>query len=136
MWMRSDGVLGLETAEHLALGACAGWWTRLPAGSYRVDIVFLDDAAARGVRIRRGRDWFYGIYQGVTRLCPLVSIPLSALSLRLMDVLPVQSYGRTWFLPQDFRILPRLCFPGGFSFTDGSNVKLVKDDGGYNGPRP
>lgn len=58
----------------------------------------------------------------------LVSIPLSALSLRLMDVLPVQSYGRTWFLPQDFRILPRLCFPGGFSFTDGSNVKLVKDE--------
>ena len=52
----------------------------------------------------------------------LESIPLSALSLRLSDVLPVQSYGCGRFISKNFRFLPKTCFYLGFGVADDSLI--------------
>ena len=65
-----DGVLGLETAEHLALGAHMQDGGSVCQLVHIVDIVFLDDAAARGVRVFAGDEiGFTESTKGVTRLC-------------------------------------------------------------------
>ena len=65
-----DGVLGLETAEHLALGAHVQDGGPVCQLVHIVDIVFLDDAAARGVRVFAGDEiGFTESAKGVTRLC-------------------------------------------------------------------